>query len=157
MEKKFFQIFLISVALGAVLFLQVGFSGAEEPKPLPSKSLVTPVEKIMQQSCATSGCHQGAFAKKKLNLESAKFLAALVDRPSLQAEKYKLVDTENPQKSYLLIKVRGDSGMVESRMPIEAPPLQAEEIKALEDWVYSLKKATVKTEKALPGEAVKKK
>jgi mono/diheme cytochrome c family protein len=36
------------------------------------------------------------------------------------------------------MKIRGDQGIIESRMPIDAPPLKEAEIKAIEAWVKSL-------------------
>jgi len=149
--KKFVQLSGALVTLGAVLFFGIRISAAEAPKPQSKAKLADQVEKIFTQSCATTGCHQGAYPKRKLNLEPGQFIKALVDKPSLQAADARLVDTANPEKSYLLVKVRGDSGMVESLMPIQAPPLKAEQIKILEDWVHSLHKPAEKVEKALPG------
>lgn len=154
--KKYIQFSGVLITLGTVLISGVRFSAAEAPKPQSKQKLVTQVEKIFVQSCATTGYHQGAYPKRKLNLEPGQFYKALVDKPSLQAVNSRLVDTVNPEKSYLLVKVRGDSGMVESLMPIQAPPLKAEQIKILEDWVHSLQKPTEKTEKALPGVPSKK-
>lgn len=155
--KKVVSQLVAVIILGTVLFLFTELSVGEEQKQLPAMNLTLKVEKIFGKNCATSGCHKGAYPKKKLNLESDKFLKSLVDKPSLQAGNYKLVDTQNPGKSYLLMKVKGDSGIVKERMPVDAPPLKAAEIKAIEDWVNSLKKIHSKKEKALPGEGAKKK
>ena len=155
MKKNLLQI-LAFVVLGAILFLLAELSIGEDQKPLVAMDLTARVDKIFQQSCAITGCHQGAFPKKKLNLESGKFFKALVDQPSLQADNCKLVDSEHPEKSYLLIKVKGDSGLVEARMPLDAPSLKSEEIKAIEDWVHSLKKVQEKKKNGLPGTVGKK-
>ena len=93
---------------------------------------------IFKEDCSTSGCHRGNYPKKKLNLEEDKFLQALINVPSLEVETLKLVDTKNPDKSYLLMKIRGDEGIVDDRMPVDAPPLKDEEIKIIENWVLSL-------------------
>ncbi|HEX9971259.1 MAG TPA: DUF5777 family beta-barrel protein, partial [bacterium] len=94
---------------------------------------------LFKKHCATSGCHRGQHPKKKLNLEADKFLTDIVDVPSLQIDSLKRVDTKQPEKSYLLMKVKGTKGIVGERMPDEAPPLKPEEIAAIEQWIQSLK------------------
>jgi mono/diheme cytochrome c family protein len=112
---------------------------AEKQPSAEQQKLTAQVAKIFEQSCATSGCHKGQFPKKKLNLEADKFAAAMVDVKSLQIDSLKMVDTKAPEKSYLLMKIRGDKGIIESRMPIDATPLKEAEIKAIEAWMKSLK------------------
>lgn len=102
------------------------------------QKLTQQVAKIFEENCATSGCHKGQYPKKKLNLETGKFEVAIIDVKSLQIDSLKLVDTKAPEKSYLLMKIRGDKGIIESRMPIDAPPLKEAEIKAIDAWVKSL-------------------
>jgi hypothetical protein len=93
----------------------------------------------MKKSCSVSGCHSGKYPKIKLNLEEDEMLDALVDVPSRQAAGRKLVDTENPETSYLLVKLKGGEGLVGAVMPINLPPLGAPEIETMERWVWSLK------------------
>ena len=104
-----------------------------------------------------AGCHRGAYPKKKLNLEPDKFLESVLNAPSQEINSLKMVDTKNPEKSYLLMKIRGDKGIKGSRMPDDAPPLKKEEIKAIEDWIFSLKEPGAEKEKAPPSEDVKAK
>ena len=99
------------------------------------------VAEIFEMDCSISGCHQGMYPKKKLDLEPDQMIVALVNVPSREIDTLKLVDWENPQKSYLLMKIRGDEGMIEEQMPIEAPPLSDEKIKVVEDWIIRLAKA----------------
>ena len=99
------------------------------------------VTTVFKQHCAVSGCHKGKYPKKRLSLEPEKFLEATVGVNSLQVDSLKLVDTKNPEKSYLLMKVKGSDGIVESIMPIDAPPLVDEEIEVIEKWINSLKVA----------------
>ena len=103
------------------------------------------VAALFQINCAVSGCHQGQHPKKKLNLEADKFLINLVDIPSLQVDSLKRVDTNKPENSYLLMKVKDAKGIVGERMPDEAPALKPEEIAVIEQWVYGLKAVTQKT------------
>ena len=65
-------------------------------------------------------------------------MAAVINVQSLQREDLKLVDTARPQQSYLLMKIKGDEGIIDERMPAEAPPLDEDKIRVIEEWVLSL-------------------
>ncbi|MBN2092834.1 hypothetical protein JW964_24650 [candidate division KSB1 bacterium] len=147
--SKFVGIIIILIAFSTCSFM---FLAPEENKLTPEQQKLTQqVAKIFEQNCATSGCHKGQFPKKKLNLETDKFVAAMVDVKSLQIDSLKMVDTKAPEKSYLLMKIRGDKGIIESRMPIDAPPLKDAEVKAIEAWVKGL----AKDKKSTTGEKKK--
>jgi hypothetical protein len=75
-----------------------------------------------------------------LNLEKSKFLNSLVNIPSQEMPSLKLVDTENPEKSYLLMKIRGDKTIIGTRMPAGSSPLKNSEIKTIKDWISRLSK-----------------
>ncbi len=152
----------IGVALLLTL-LNYGWSTGQEQgqnvKPASkSDSLFTllqgDVVKIFTKNCSVSGCHSGAYPKKKLTLEEKKMSNALIDVPSLQIDSLKLVDTQQPEKSYLLMKIRGDQKIVDSRMPIDAPPLKENEIKTIETWAQHVTKQKMPPEK--PAKVIKK-
>jgi hypothetical protein len=107
---------------------------------------------IFRANCAIAGCHRGEHPKKDLNLEPEKFLSFTVNVASQEKKDLKRVDTTSPEESYLMMKIKGEKGIKGSRMPDEAPPLKKEEIKAIEDWIFSLKEAKLENEKtpALP-------
>ena len=77
---------------------------------------------ILRQHCVR--CHQGAKAKGKLDLTSAKGLAAGADGA-------RIVVSGKPQESRLLEVVSGDK----PEMPKNGKPLSVEEIKVLRDWI----------------------
>lgn len=132
---------LLLAAVIGIVAVGLLFPIQAQEKSTPEKQkedLQKKVTTIFKKHCATSGCHRGQNPKKKLNLEADKFVAAIVDVPSLQVDSLKLVDTKNPEKSYLLMKVKGTKGIVGDRMPEEAPPLKGEEIAAIEQWIVSL-------------------
>ncbi len=83
-----------------------------------------------------------------LNLKEDKFLESLLNVSSQQLRHLKLVDTENPQKSYLLMKIRGDNAIAGRRMPLDAPALNQEEIQIIEGWIMSLKEVQARIESA---------
>ncbi len=125
---------LISIVFAAVLaifsvFLFSGMQGAA------GTNLDDEVARIFQQNCSTSGCHQGRFPAMNLKLENNKFKDSLADATSQELQHLKLVDTKNPEKSYLLMKIKGDKAISGKQMPLNAPPLQAQEIQAVETWI----------------------
>jgi hypothetical protein len=103
---------------------------------------------IFKAECAIAGCHRGNHPQKDMNLEPDNFLFATINVVSQEKKDLKRIDTVNPAKSYLLMKIKGEKGIKGSRMPDEAPPLKKEEIKAIEDWIFSLKGIYLEKEKA---------
>lgn len=95
---------------------------------------------IMDKNCSLSGCHQGNSPPKGLNLEKDQFLDSVLNVPSQEVPSLKLVDTENPEKSYLLMKIKGSQGIKGTRMPAYSPPLSSEEIQTVQEWINSLKR-----------------
>ena len=97
------------------------------------------VVSLFQKRCAA--CHQGKSPAGGLSWEPAK-IAAAIDAPSQQMPDLKIIDTASPESSYVLKKVRGESGIKGTRMP-PTEALNAEEIKILETWIQGLKKSPV--------------
>lgn len=149
-SKQFFFIFFI----GLVLVFSFGFKLPENPYLLQSAGttegrLQEEVTTILKQNCSVSDCHRGTYPRMNLNLEEDKFLKALLNIPSQEIPSLKLVDKENQEQSYLLMKIKGDKKIVGRRMPLDSPPLREDEIKIIEDWISSLTATPVKQEKIL--------
>ncbi|NIM91343.1 MAG: hypothetical protein GTO17_10400 [Candidatus Aminicenantes bacterium] len=113
------------------------------------ESLTDRVEKIFRKSCAISGCHKGRYPKMMLNLEPDKFRDSLINISSKEMSSIPLVNAEEPEKSYLLKKIRGEKGIVGGRMPLESLPLTEEQMKTVEDWVWSLKETAAGKERRI--------
>jgi hypothetical protein len=99
------------------------------------------VVSIFKTNCSTAGCHRGDHPKKNLNLEPDKFLLSIINVASQEINTQKRVDTTDPEKSYLLMKIRGDKGIKGSRMPDGGPSLKKEDIKTIQDWIFSMKES----------------
>lgn len=110
------------------------------------------VKTLLQKRCAV--CHKGKFPPKGLNFEPAN-VAAVLDRPSREVPSLKIVDTEAPDASYILKKVRRESGITGKPMP-PRKALTAEELQVIETWVAGLKQSAVpdKSLSSPGGEAV---
>jgi mono/diheme cytochrome c family protein len=114
-------------------------AGPTRPADEPKTVLPENVKIIFSRSCGVSGCHQGRFPAGNLNFEPDKLLSAAINTPSQEVPSKKIIDTSTPEKSYLLAKIKGEPGIVGARMPAYRDPLSAEEIKAIEAWIMSLK------------------
>lgn len=112
-----------------------------------------PVKKIFRQSCALAGCHQGQYPAMNMNLDPDKIMSSAVNAASLEKPPLKIIDAESPEKSYLLMKIRGSQDIVGKRMPLKGSYLKDEDIQTIQDWISGLKAAGVQTEaSAGPGQ-----
>ena len=100
-----------------------------------TEATLAQVSEVFAVSCAISGCHSGGEPAADLSLEGD-FAAHIVGVASGQRPDFKLVDPGNPNKSYLLIKVRGDDEIVSQRMP-PGNPLPAEQVEIIRAWIAS--------------------
>ncbi len=122
---------MLSVSLVVLL---AAAAGAWAQEKIPGN-----VVSLFQKSCVA--CHQGKSPLGGLSWEQAK-IAAAIDAPSQEMPDLKIIDTASPESSYVLKKVRGESGIKGTRMP-PAQALGADEIKVLETWIQGLKKLPV--------------
>lgn len=112
----------------------VGPDGSDGEGALTEATLAQ-VSEVFAVSCAFSGCHSGGDPAAGLSLEGD-FAARIVGVASEQRSDLKLVDPGNPNKSYLLIKVRGDDEIISQRMP-PGNPLSAEQVEIIRAWIAS--------------------
>ncbi len=126
-KKTFLTIAVLGLAgFGATLSL-VGSQGGP--------GIPADVLNILKKHCVR--CHTGPKPPKGLSFIPGK-VASAIDAPSAEIPDLKLIDTQAPETSYLLKKVRGDSGITGKSMP-PGKPLTAEEIQVLEKWIAGLK------------------
>ena len=149
-SRQFFFIFFI----GLVLIFSLSFKLPKKPSLVQSAGaaegrLQEEVTTILKRNCSVSDCHRGTYPRMNLNFGEDKFLKSLLNIPSQETPSLKLVDKENPERSYLLMKIKGDKAIVGRRMPLDSPPLREGEIKIIEDWISSLTTAPFEKEKTL--------
>jgi mono/diheme cytochrome c family protein len=140
------RIFMGSGRFGFVLIAAVGaasltaaivpLSAAQSAAP----AVPSPVRKIFTAHCV--GCHSGASPSAGLNLDPASLPASILDKSSGGKPLFKIADSAAPEKSYLLMKLRGAAGIAGSRMPLRAKTLTDEDIQVLADWLAGLKPQT---------------
>lgn len=83
---------------------------------------------------ACTGCHAGASAPLGLRLDEGSSYALLVNAASVEVPSLLRVQPGNPDASYLIQKLEGTAA-VGSRMPLNAPPLPAETIAVVRQWI----------------------
>jgi hypothetical protein len=94
---------------------------------------------LFQKRCA--GCHKGKYPPQGLSWEPKKIEAA-INAPSQEVPELKIIDPASPETSYLLKKVRGESGIKGTRMP-PTRAIGAAEITVFETWIQGLEKLPV--------------
>lgn len=113
----------------------------ENGRPLgedaPSGELAPTIDSIQEHvftpRCAS--CHSGATAPVGLRLEDAQTsYDNLVDIPAVEEPTLFRVETGVPDDSYLIHKLEGTQG-VGNRMPNGQPPLSAETIAVIRQWI----------------------
>lgn len=94
---------------------------------------------LFKENCATSYCHSGnPPPAAPMSLEEGKAYDALVNVASVQANDMKRVTPGDPERSYLLHKVKGTAkkaGGNHSQMPLKKNKLKDKEIKLIEAWI----------------------
>ena len=99
------------------------------PGRAPEASLSWIQENVFDAYCTS--CHGNSLAQGGLNLASRKALANLLDKKAT-ASTLKRIDTQNPENSYLLIRLEGSNG--ESVMPPSGKLNQAV-IDSVRSWI----------------------
>lgn len=87
---------------------------------------------VLTPICTT--CHSGAAAPLGLRLDEGVSYALLVNAPSTEVPALLRVNPGNPDASYLIQKLEGTAA-VGGRMPLGGPPLPAETIAAIRQWI----------------------
>jgi len=141
------------ILLGLVTGVALAACGlfAQGSSPVPE-----PIQKIFKRSCGGVGCHQGQYPKMALNFDTAEGVAAAIGAASMGRPESKLIDPNDPDKSYILMKLRGDRAIAGRRMPSGKDPLKPEEIQAIRDWIAGLKGKDQDSDQDSPPPALKK-
>lgn len=156
-------VFVLAITIVLVLFASISWARDVEGRtgaPALTDSARTALQKsafaILKANCAVSGCHSGKHPEQNLLLDPAGVLKSTRDVPSREIRSLMRIDTKRPEKSYLLMKIRGDAGIKGKRMPRGELPLGKDEIPIMELWIQSVSSAG-ETQKSVdpPKKAVK--
>lgn len=89
---------------------------------------------LFATTCGGSGCHGAADPAGSLDLESPDPASRLVDVPSLSCPERVLIDSKEPNRSYLLERVALDPTCGE-QTPHPGDPLEEWQLDCIEDWI----------------------
>jgi hypothetical protein len=90
---------------------------------------------IFSPVCAQAGCHDAGVASGEMVLEAGRSYGEIVDRPSAGRPGLDRVEPGDPERSYLLKKLRGDPDIVGDRMPLTGGPLRQDQIDGIAAWI----------------------
>jgi hypothetical protein len=107
----------------------------------------------MAETCSGSVCHSGGDPAAELDMVSTNLAARLVDVPSSMCEGRLLVDSQNPEASFFLEKVRASDPECGAPMPFIGDPMNADEIACVEDFIHSLLSAVPADASMPPADA----
>ena len=129
--------FGILMAGGALVMLTGLVIAALAAAQAAAPVIPSPVRRIFVSRCVE--CHSGSSPSAGMSLEPARLPASILDKSSRGKPEFKIADSASPEKSYLLMKLRGAAGIAGSRMPLRSDKLADAEIQTLADWLAGLK------------------
>ncbi len=145
-RKRACAAFVLGV-LAATSAATLGAAGAQAQQPAPQpaemRELEARVAALFERSCTQSGCHAGPAPQQGMDLSRARFFASIVDEPSREVPSLMRVRPGRPDSSYLVMKLRGDPGIVGVPMPMVGEKLSAEEVETVEAWIRGLAEVDV--------------
>ncbi|MGH8304183.1 MAG: Ig-like domain-containing protein [Steroidobacteraceae bacterium] len=131
---------LLAALLGACAGNGAGLDAAGQPiaagnAPLPplTADFQSLQDNVFTPICVR--CHSGAAAPQGLQLDAAHSYALLVGVPSTEEPNVLRVDPSAPDKSYLVLKLEGATGIVGAQMPLGEPPLPQATIDFIRQWI----------------------
>lgn len=90
---------------------------------------------IFTPNCAKAGCHDAATATEGMILEAGQSYGLIVNHRASQSPLDR-IEPGDPERSYMIKKLRGDPDITGSQMPFDRPgSLTAEQMAGLIGWV----------------------
>jgi len=129
---------LASALLAGILTGCAGGEMAVDPPPPPASGFAA-VQSIFTGNCAFSGCHAGASPQQGMDLSAGRSYDNIVGVAAHEVPRLLRVAPNNPDSSYLLIKLEGEAGSVGgvgTQMPLGGMLSQAQ-VNTVRDWIAS--------------------
>ena len=115
-------------------------SPTESPAPSGGSAFTfTRVQaEIFTPNCAKSGCHAANTASAGMVLDAGRAYAEIVNRPSTERSTLHRIEPGDPDRSYMIKKLRGDADITGGQMPLDKPgSLTREQMDGLIGWVLA--------------------
>jgi hypothetical protein len=127
---------------GLFLLLLAGCGTVKSPTEPPPASgggtafTFTQIQgQILTPVCARAGCHAASAASAGLVLEAGQSYGLLVGHRSSENGSLDRVSPGDPDRSYMILKLRGDPSITGERMPLGGPYLTSDQIAGIAAWI----------------------
>lgn len=108
----------------------------EEPTGGPVFTFSQIQAEIFTPTCAKAACHDAVGISGGMILEAGQAYGNLVNQPAQSNSTFDRVEPGDPERSYLIKKLRGDPDITGVRMPFDGPPyLSREQIAGIAGWI----------------------
>ncbi|MFI5165206.1 MAG: hypothetical protein ACHQQS_01155 [Thermoanaerobaculales bacterium] len=104
------------------------------PPPDPNATFTRVQNEVFTANCAIAGCHATLGAREGMSLASGAAYGSIVRVPAVERPDLSRIEPSNPDKSYLVKKLRGDPDITGLRMP-DGGSLTAAQVQLVIDWV----------------------
>ncbi len=139
----------VPIVLLAVLGLAASVALAQTTQSAPAAPAATggsstfsvppDVRALFDNNCVK--CHGGSTPAAGHNFSTDADLEMLVGKASAEKDTIDIIAAGHPEKSYLVMKIRGAAGIMGSRMPLGGKPLSDKEIGVIETWIKGMSQA----------------
>jgi hypothetical protein len=133
--KKGVLVLLLALTLGCGT-VKSPTEPADTPGNVPALTFSQIQSQIFTPTCAKAGCHAASSAEEGPVLEAGQAYGNLVGRSATQRSGFARVEPGSPERSYMILKLRGDPSITGERMPQDGPPyLTNEQIDGIAAWI----------------------
>ncbi len=129
-----FAVVTATLVVGGCGDRKLPFEPAPGPTPNPSATFGRVQSVVFTPNCAAAGCHSTLSPQQGMSLAAGQAYGNIVQVPSVERPDLFRVDPGNPDRSYLVKKLRGDPDITGVRMP-NGSTLTPDEIQLVIDWV----------------------
>ena len=102
--------------------------------PSPDATFTRVQTEVFSVSCALSGCHAGSAPAAGMDLSAGASYGNIVGVTSTERGDLKRIEPGDPNRSYLVKKIRGDADIIGSPMPLVGSITPAQR-QLVVDWV----------------------
>jgi hypothetical protein len=132
---------VLATALSGGLLLIAGcgqrklpFEPTVGPPPDPNATFTRVQSEVFTPNCAIAGCHATLGAQQGMSLAAGAAYSNTVRVPSVERPDLNRIEPGDPDRSYLVKKLRGDPDITGLRMP-DGGSLTSDQIQLVIDWV----------------------
>lgn len=94
--------------------------------------------RIFTPNCAKAECHAASAASGEMVLETGRAYGEIVNRPAAGNSSFDRIEPGDPERSYMIKKLRGDPDITGDQMPLDAPgSLTQEQMDGLIGWILA--------------------